>query len=301
MSFSTDVKEELSKLNNYTKKDSLRMELIGFCISANTAVVGNKIRFSTESQYTINRFAKLLNNCGIEEYNIDLQGKTFSIFFSKTDILEELEIQGDKIGIKGNLQEKVSTKEEQYSKDLVRGAFLGGGSINNPEKKYHLEIKFAQESSKNSLQEILQSQKFAFKELATSPVLYLKEGEEISNFLAWCGANSGVLRFEEIRVMREVRNNVNRLVNCETANLNKTINSAVKQIEDIKWIKQNHKFNELTEPLKEIAELRMKYPEKTLTELGQLLQEPIGKSGVNHRLKAISKLAEELRNKEKKS
>ncbi len=110
-----------------------------------------------------------------------------------------------------------------------------------------------------------------------------------------------MLRFEEIRVMREVRNNVNRLVNCETANLNKTINSAVKQMEDIKWIKQNHKFGELTKPLQEIAELRMKYPDKTLIELGQMLEEPIGKSGVNHRLKAISKLAEELRNKEKKS
>ncbi len=137
-----------------------------------------------------------------------------------------LEIQNGKIG----LQEAIP---ELAIKDLVRGSFLGGGSINNPEKKYHLEIKFSQEESKRKVQALLQSQNFAFKELATSPVLYLKEGEEISRFLAWCGANSGVLRFEEIRVMREVRNNVNRLVNCETANLNKTINSAVKQMEDI--------------------------------------------------------------------
>ncbi len=210
-------------------------------------------------------------------------------------MLEELEIQKEKIGL-----QEVEI-QEPYGKDLVRGAFLGGGSINNPEKKYHLEIKLSQELNKRKIQKILQSQNFHFKELATSPVLYLKEGEEISKFLAWCGANSGVLRFEEIRVMREVRNNVNRLVNCETANLNKTINSAVKQIEDIKWIKQNHKFGELTKPLQEIAELRMKYPDKTLTELGQMLETPIGKSGVNHRLKAISKLADELRNKEKKS
>ncbi len=228
------------------------------------------------------------------EYTIDLQGKTFSIFFSKKQLAKGLEIQNGKIG----LQEAIP---ELAIKDLVRGSFLGGGSINNPEKKYHLEIKFSQEESKRKVQALLQSQNFAFKELATSPVLYLKEGEEISRFLAWCGANSGVLRFEEIRVMREVRNNVNRLVNCETANLNKTINSAVKQMEDIKWIKQNHKFGELTKPLQEIAELRMKYPDKTLIELGQMLEEPIGKSGVNHRLKAISKLAEELRNKEKKS
>ena len=168
------------------------------------------------------------------EYTIDLQGKTFSIFFSKKQLTKGLEIQNGKIG----LQEAIP---ELAIKDLVRGSFLGGGSINNPEKKYHLEIKFSQEESKRKVQALLQSQNFAFKELATSPVLYLKEGEEISRFLAWCGANSGVLRFEEIRVMREVRNNVNRLVNCETANLNKTINSAVKQMEDIKCIKQNHK------------------------------------------------------------
>jgi len=97
--------------------------------------------------------------------------------------------------------------------------------------------------------------------------------------------------------MRDVRNNVNRLVNCETANLNKTVNSAVKQIEDIKYIKQKRKFNELSEPLQEIAELRLQNPDMTLIELGKLLKEPIGKSGVNHRLKAISEFAEELRNK----
>lgn len=301
MSFSADVKEELSKLNNYTQKDSIYMELIGFCISANTIAIANKIRFSTENQYTINRFSKLLSNCGIVNHSIDLQGKTFYIFFPQAELLEELEIQNKgKITIKEDaLAKKVLAHEEQYSKDLARGAFLGGGSINNPEKKYHLEMKFSEEKNKNEMKQFLGKQGFHFKELATSPVLYLKEGEEISNFLAWCGANSGVLRFEEIRVMREVRNNVNRLVNCETANLNKTINSAVQQIEDIKWIKQNHKFRELTEPLQEVAELRMKYPEKTLVELGAMLQKPIGKSGVNHRLKAISKLAEELRKKEK--
>lgn len=300
MSFSADVKEELSKLSNYTQKDSIYMELIGFCISANTIAIANKIRFSTENQYTINRFSKLLSNCGIVNHSIDLQGKTFYIFFPQAELLEELEIQNKgKITIKEDaLAKKVLAYEEQYSKDLARGAFLGGGSINNPEKKYHLEMKFSEEKNKNEMKQFLEKQGFHFKELATSPVLYLKEGEEISNFLAWCGANSGVLRFEEIRVMREVRNNVNRLVNCETANLNKTINSAVQQIEDIKWIKQNHKFRELTEPLQEVAELRMKYPEKTLVELGAMLQKPIGKSGVNHRLKAISKLAEELRKKE---
>lgn len=297
MSFSTDVKEELSKINNYTKKDSLRMELIGFLMIANTVVVGQKIRYSTESQYTINRFAKLLSNCGIMDYTIELQRKTFSIFLPKGKLLEELEIQEkNKIVIRKEKMEQAFQKnEEQKTKDFLRGAFLGGGSINNPEKKYHLEIKFSADSNKEEMMKRLERQNIKMKELSASPILYLKEGEEISNFLAFIGASSGVLRFEEIRVMRDVRNNVNRLVNCETANLNKTINSAVKQIEDIKFIKQKRKFGELSEQLKEIAELRVTYPEKSFVELGQLLKEPIGKSGVSHRLKAISKFAEELR------
>lgn len=297
MSFSTDVKEELSKINNYTKKDSLRMELIGFLMIANTVVVGQKIRYSTESQYTINRFAKLLSNCGIMDYTIELQRKTFSIFLPKGKLLEELEIQEkNKIVIrKEKMEEAFQKNEEQKTKDFLRGAFLGGGSINNPEKKYHLEIKFSADSNKEEMMKRLEKQNIKMKELSASPILYLKEGEEISNFLAFIGASSGVLRFEEIRVMRDVRNNVNRLVNCETANLNKTINSAVKQIEDIQFIKQKRKFGELSEQLKEIAEVRVTYPEKSFVELGQLLKEPIGKSGVSHRLKAISKFAEELR------
>ena len=299
MSFSTDVKEELSKINNYTKKDSLRMELIGFLMIANTVVVGQKIRYSTESQYTINRFAKLLSNCGIMDYTIELQGKTFSIFLPKGKLLEELEIQEkNKIVIRKEKMEQAFQKnEEQKTKDFLRGAFLGGGSINNPEKKYHLEIKFSADSNKEEMMKRLERQNIKMKELSASPILYLKEGEEISNFLAFIGASSGVLRFEEIRVMRDVRNNVNRLVNCETANLNKTNNTAVKEIEEIKFIKKKRKFGELSEQLKEIAELRVTYPEKSFVELGQLLKEPIGKSGVSHRLKAISKFAEELRSK----
>ena len=123
----------------------------------------------------------------------------------------------------------------------------------------------------------------------------MKDGEDIANFLAFIGANKAVLNFEDIRVLRDIRNNVNRIVNCETANLNKVIKTSVKQIEDIKLIKKKNKFNNLSEKEKELAELRIKNPDATLTELGKMLKKPIGKSGVNHRLKAISELAEELR------
>lgn len=123
-------------------------------------------------------------------------------------------------------------------------------------------------------------------------IVYIEEGESISNFLAYVGALKSVLKFENARVIKEVRNNVNRLVNCETANLNKTINSSVKQIEDIKFLKKINKFDELTEKEQELAELRLKNPNASLLELGEMLEPKLSKSGVNHRLEGISKAAE---------
>ena len=144
---------------------------------------------------------------------------------------------------------------------------------------------------------ILQGYQIQFKLLKKSKgySLYSKEGGTIANILAFMGASSSVLRFEEIRVMRDMRNNVNRMVNCETANLNKTINAALKQIEDIKLIKKMNRFENLSENLKEIATLRLENPEASLVELGNMLKVPVGKSGVNHRLKVISQIADELR------
>ena len=127
-------------------------------------------------------------------------------------------------------------------------------------------------------------------------IVYIKDGEDISNFLAFIGANKSVLKFEENRVIRDVRNNVNRIVNCETANLNKVIKTSVKQIEDIKLIKKHNKFKDLKDGERELAELRLNNPEASLTELGKMLKKPISKSGVNHRMRAIQSVAEELRN-----
>ena len=120
--------------------------------------------------------------------------------------------------------------------------------------------------------------------------LYLKDGEEISNFLAYIGASQAVLKFEEIRVLRQMKNKINRKVNCETANLSKTIAASVKQVEAIKHLQKNGKFETLPDNLKEIAILRLENPDASLVELGEMLASPIGKSGVNHRLKAIIEL-----------
>jgi len=291
MSFSKNVKEELSKISNLANKDVVKAELIGYLITNNINVRNNKIKYSTESEYNINRFAKLLNNINISKYKIDIQGKVFSINVNEKIELEEIDYRDNK----AVLNEKLSQfcNNEVLEKSLVRGSFLGSGSLNNPEKIYHLEIILNCEENVEKILEILKKYDIKMKKLNNT--LYLKDGEEISKFLAFIGANSAVLKFEEIRVIRDMRNNVNRLVNCETANLNKTINAALKQIEDIKFIKKMKRFNELPENVREVADLRLEYPEISLIELGKLLSNPVGKSGVNYRLKVISNFAEELR------
>ena len=188
-------------------------------------------------------------------------------------------------------------QDEQLARLCIREAFIKSGSINDPNKKYHLEIMFKIKKKAQEMQQLLNNFNINAKIIKREKdyMLYLKDGEEISEFLALIGANSSVIKFEEIRVLKETRNDINRLVNCETANLNKTINAAVKQIEDIKLIKKKHKFSCLPENLQEIAQLRIENPDVSLIELGKMLKEPIGKSGVNHRLKKISSIAEELR------
>lgn len=291
MSFSSDVKEELSKINNLSKKDQVKMELVGYLISSNTTKNGKKIKFSTENEYNINRFSKLLKNCNIENYKIDIKGKTFFIEYKYNENLEELTVESNIIYI------NEIKRQELLDKSLIRGIFLGSGYINNPEKKYHLEINFNNEENLNIIYEILKSYTINTKKLKkeNSYSLYIKEGEEISKFLAFIGANSAVLNFEGTRVIRDTSNNLNRLVNCETANLTKTIQAGLKQIEDIKYIKARKKFGELSENLQEIANIRLKYPEASLTEIVNIMGKTISKSGVSHRLAAISKFADELR------
>lgn len=291
MSFSKNVKEELSKISNLANKDAVKAELIGYLITNNTSVKKDKIRFSTESEYNINRFSKLLNNVNVSKYEIDIQGKVFIINVKEKLSLSEINYGTDRIELNANIIDLCNS--EVNDKAIVRGSYLGSGSINNPEKIYHLEVIYNSAETVDYIIKILNRYDIKAKKLNST--LYLKDGEEISKFLAFIGANSAVLKYEEVRVIRDMRNNVNRLVNCETANLNKTINAALKQIEDIKFIKKMKKFNELPENVQEVANLRLEYPEISLVELGKMLDNPIGKSGVNYRLKIISNFAEELR------
>lgn len=284
MSFSIEVKEELSKLSNLANKECVRAELYGYINTINTSLKENDIKFTTESKFNINRFSKLLNNVGIEEYSININGKNFYITIPKKE----------KIKLEKIYENYEIPENENEKKALVRGVFLGSGSINNPQKKYHIEIILKNLDMAKTIIKILKEYGIDFKILSrqTKFSIYSKDGEEISKFLAFIGANKAVINFEEIRVYRDMRNNVNRIVNCETANLNKTVNAAVKQIEAINKLKKEGKFNSLPENLKEVANLRLENPDASLAELGAMLKKPIGKSGVNYRLNTIVKMAE---------
>ena len=191
------------------------------------------------------------------------------------------------------------TQEEQIKRITIREAFLKSGFLSDPKKDYHLEISFSTIEVANEILNLLKDFyiKSKIMQRDIKYIIYIKDGEEISKFLALIGANSGVLTFEEIRVIKETRNNINRKVNCETANLNKTVNASVEQIASINIIKRAKKFNTLSENLKEIAILRIENPEASLAELGQMLNKPISKSGVNHRLNKLIEMAKELNNK----
>ncbi len=288
MSFSSEIKENLSKISNLANKQIVEYELIGYLISNNTKYKNGKIAYKTENEYNINRLSKLLSNLNIINYKIQIKGKNYIITTSKIEQIDKIQYSNEDIKYIGNIE------NEELLKSIIRGAFLGSGSVSNPESKYHLEIILSTRLNANKVIQILSNFTVHAKllERKNGYGVYIKDGEEISKFLALIGANSSVLKFEEIRVIRDIKNNVNRKVNCETANLNKTVNAAVKQIEAIKKLQKTGEFDKLSESLKEIAKIRIENPDASLVELGQMLKEPIGKSGVNHRLGKILSIAQ---------
>ena len=180
---------------------------------------------------------------------------------------------------------------------FLRGAFLCAGSISDPEKFYHFEIVCTTPAKALQLQEIIQSFEIDAKIVKRKKyhVVYVKEGAQIVELLGLMGAGVSLMNLENVRSLKGMRNTVNRKVNCETANINKTVNAAVKQMEDIIYIRDTVGLHRLPENLEETALLRLEYPQASLKELGTLLSIPVGKSGINHRLRKICSIAEELR------
>jgi hypothetical protein len=182
---------------------------------------------------------------------------------------------------------------------FLRGAFLSAGSMSDPEKSYHFEIVCSTNQKAVQLQGMMNSFDLEAKivERKNHFVVYLKEGSQIVDILNVMEAHKALMDLENVRIMKNMRNNVNRQVNCETANINKTVNAAVRQIEDIRYIESEIGLEKLPPALRQMAQLRLEYPEAALAELGTLSEPPVGKSGVNHRLRKIGEVADELRTK----
>ncbi|TDT63731.1 DNA-binding protein WhiA [Fonticella tunisiensis] len=314
MSFSSITKNELCRLVD-EKRCCQIAELAGILRMSGTIHINGKqslgLRITTENPAIARRVFSLLknlfevhadilvkknnslkkNNVYLIVVNSDMGAKEILL---KTGILKSQD-HGN-ISFTNKIGSEI-IKRGCCKKAFLRGTFLGGGSISNPEKTYHMEFVANTPEFAEDLMKLINSYGLTSKVIQrkNSYVVYLKEGEQIVDLLNIIGAHSALLNFENVRVYKEVRNNVNRLVNCETANLNKTVDAAVRQIDSIKFIQEKVGLRKLPPGLREVAEIRLNYPDISLKEIGEMLNPPIGKSGVNHRLRKIEKIAEELR------
>ncbi|MCK9216639.1 MAG: DNA-binding protein WhiA [Firmicutes bacterium] len=312
MSFSSNVKNELAKIKiieSCCQKAELSalIKLTGTIQITGSNRIG--IRLITENAAIARRIFTLLKiNYGIQTQVLMSKNRQLKKKYSYTlligsenasnDLLISLGILKGKSGIRINQRiSKNIIEKECCKKAYLRGAFLGGGSISDPEKTYHLEIVTNDNSYADDLTRLINSYGLNAKVVSrkNSFVVYLKEGENIVDFLNIIGAHNALLKIENIRIFKEMRNNVNRLVNCETANLSKTVNAAMRQINNIQFIKENIGLNKLPRNLREMAEFRLLHQDLSLAELGEAMNPPVGKSGVNHRLRRLDQIAEDLR------
>lgn len=262
MSFSGEVKAELSRLTDGKRH----------CQQAELAAILHFSAEHTHSEETRQRLEKKLYGACTEQ---ELRAHT-----------EEL------------LAEPVGrlTERSCCRRAFLRGAFLASGSISDPEKSYHFEIVCPDEAQAERLRELFASFELDAKILLRKKyyIVYLKEGAQIVDALNIMGAHVALMNLENVRILKEMRGSVNRIVNCETANINKVVGAACRQAEDIRYIQAKIGLDELPPALREMAQIRLEYPDSPLAELGKLCDPPIGKSGVNHRLRKLGEIAEKL-------
>lgn len=236
-------------------------------------------------------------------YNIDTKNITYITSVMESDAAVKILMAAKLMDVDGSIDRKnalvnmTAINNMCCKRAFLRGTFLAGGSISDPEKSYHFEIVASAMRNADQIMNVIKSFDLDAKivERRQSYVVYLKEGSQIVDMLNIMGAYVSLMDMENLRVLKEVRNSVNRQVNCETANLGKTISAAVKQIEDINYIKETVGLESLNDGLFEIAKLRLEFPDIPLKELGTKLYPEVGKSGVNHRLRKIGQIADELR------
>ena len=312
MSFSAKVKREICRYVEMSSEEALAELSAIMKVSGTLAFSGTGLSFKMTTENPAS--ARLVFTLLKEHFNIHSKlmvkksnslkkNNIYMVVITEDmgvrDLLDKTGILKDIDGIM-NLNYRIDQEicsNEQEKKAYIRGAFIGGGSISNPEKTYHLEFVTHSEEYANDLRNLINTFSLNSKVIQrkNSFIVYIKEGEQIVDLLNIIGAHTSLLEVENIRIMKEMRNNVNRLVNCETANLSKTVNAAVRQVESIKLIQEKIGLKRLPENLREVAELRLNYPDESLKELGEMLDPPVGKSGINHRLRKIEKIAEELR------
>lgn len=310
MSFSSKTKNELTRMIGEDKccqiaelsaliKVSGTLSLSGFkkidlTIVTENPAIARRVFSLLKKVFSINSEIHVKQNKNLKKTN------TYLIqILDATDLLSQLgilETEDSLFGIREGISEAI-IKKECCKRAYLRGAFLGGGSLSDPEKGYHAEMVTHQQSFAEALAELLGHYGLSGKviERKSQFVVYLKEGDQIVDLLNVIGAHSTLLEFENVRIIKQMRNDVNRLVNCETANMNKTIDASYRQVEDIKLISEKVGLNYLPDNLRALAELRLEHTEISLKEIGEMLEPPVGKSGVNHRFRKIEQIAADLR------
>lgn len=298
MSFSSEVKAELSRHVGKSRHCQIA-ELAAltafhgrelFHGKVSVAGDGNDIGLETENEVLTGKYQLLVKQLfQIEE----LKTKECQRVYESIKMWDETLCAPQITDVVNGLLIQQNCCKRAY----IRGAFLAGGSISDPNKSYHFEIVCRTEAQALQLRDVINSFDMDAKivERKKHYVVYLKEGSQIVDILNIMEAHVALMNLENVRILKEMRNTVNRKVNCETANISKTVNAAVKQLEDITYIRDTAGLDSLPDNLKEMAKLRLEYPEAPLKELGTYLNPPVGKSGVNHRLRKISMIADELR------
>ena len=296
MSFSSEVKQELavsfaksrhcmlaelSAIINYTGKVSILKGEVSLLLQTDNQLVREKYGVLLERLFHIEPRERKMSQ---EETLKVLEGVKLwdkaNHCFKNTSVVDGILIQ-----------------QNCCKRAFIRGAFLSAGSISNPNKGYHFEIVCTSLPQAKQIQSAMNSFEADAKIVTRkkNQVVYVKEGTHIVDLLNVMGAHEALMNLENVRIVNEMRNSVNRQVNCETAKISKTVNAAVRQIEDIVYIRDHMGLESLPDHLREMALLRLKYPDVPLKELGSYLYPPVGKSGVNHRLRKLSKIAEEMR------
>jgi DNA-binding protein WhiA len=308
LSFASETKKELT---NLLVKDCCSKAELAALIRMNGSISFSNRQLSldiqTENAAIARRIYTLLKKCYDVQVELLVRKKmrlkknnVYIVRLTKSarHILEDLHILQEGFDFIREISPTL-VRKKCCKRSYLRGAFLAGGSVNNPEtSSYHLEIFSLYKEHNDSLCELMNVFDLNSKTLERKKgyITYLKEAEKITEFLNVVGAHQALLRFEDVRIVRDMRNSVNRLVNCETANLNKTIGAAIRQVENIKFIDRTVGLHVLPDKLREIAQLRVNYQDVTLKELGEMVSGGIiSKSGINHRLRKIDEIADKIR------